>query len=75
MTLIHEKGSELHWKDVRELVVGEQTIYAFLQPLFLQQLKSLCKVVFVTGSAVIVPKFSVYLILNYPVSIIAVAKG
>lgn len=24
MTLIHEKGSELHWKDVRELVVGEQ---------------------------------------------------
>ena len=23
MTLIHEKGSELHWKDVRELVVGE----------------------------------------------------
>uniref|UniRef100_A0A674N457 plus-end-directed kinesin ATPase n=1 Tax=Takifugu rubripes TaxID=31033 RepID=A0A674N457_TAKRU len=27
VTLIHEKGSELHWKDVRELVVGEQTIY------------------------------------------------
>lgn len=24
VTLIHEKGSELHWKDVRELVVGEQ---------------------------------------------------
>lgn len=23
VTLIHEKGSELHWKDVRELVVGE----------------------------------------------------
>lgn len=23
MTIIHEKGSELHWKDVRELVVGE----------------------------------------------------
>lgn len=23
MTMIHEKGSELHWKDVRELVVGE----------------------------------------------------
>ncbi|XP_038602465.1 kinesin-like protein KIF1B isoform X6 [Tachyglossus aculeatus] len=22
MTIIHEKGSELHWKDVRELVVG-----------------------------------------------------
>lgn len=27
VTLIHEKGSELHWKDVRELVVGERTIY------------------------------------------------
>lgn len=25
VTLIHEKGSELHWKDVRELVVGEQS--------------------------------------------------
>ena len=25
VTLIHEKGSELHWKDVRELVVGEST--------------------------------------------------
>lgn len=23
MTIIHEKGSELHWKDVRELVVGK----------------------------------------------------
>lgn len=23
VTIIHEKGSELHWKDVRELVVGE----------------------------------------------------
>uniref|UniRef100_A0A8C7FLV7 plus-end-directed kinesin ATPase n=1 Tax=Oncorhynchus kisutch TaxID=8019 RepID=A0A8C7FLV7_ONCKI len=23
VTLIHEKGSELHWKDVRELVVGD----------------------------------------------------
>lgn len=23
MTIVHEKGSELHWKDVRELVVGE----------------------------------------------------
>lgn len=23
VTLIHEKGSELHWKDVRELVVGK----------------------------------------------------
>lgn len=33
VTLIHEKGSELHWKDVRELVVGKQTIYTFLQPL------------------------------------------
>ncbi|TRZ03736.1 hypothetical protein DNTS_009734, partial [Danionella cerebrum] len=25
VTLIHEKGSELHWKDVRELVVGQCT--------------------------------------------------
>uniref|UniRef100_A0A8C3RD15 plus-end-directed kinesin ATPase n=1 Tax=Cyanoderma ruficeps TaxID=181631 RepID=A0A8C3RD15_9PASS len=28
VTIIHEKGSELHWKDVRELVVGE-TFYRF----------------------------------------------
>lgn len=27
MTLIHEKGSELHWKDVRELVVGELPLH------------------------------------------------
>lgn len=26
VTLIHEKGSELHWKDVRELVVGEYSV-------------------------------------------------
>lgn len=26
VTLIHEKGSELHWKDVRELVVGECSV-------------------------------------------------
>lgn len=26
VTLIHEKGSELHWKDVRELVVGEPSV-------------------------------------------------
>uniref|UniRef100_A0A672IBQ0 plus-end-directed kinesin ATPase n=1 Tax=Salarias fasciatus TaxID=181472 RepID=A0A672IBQ0_SALFA len=26
VTLIHEKGSELHWKDVRELVVGKQEL-------------------------------------------------
>lgn len=26
VTLIHEKGSELHWKDVRELVVGERSL-------------------------------------------------
>jgi len=23
VTIIHEKGNELHWKDVRELVVGK----------------------------------------------------
>lgn len=28
MTIIHEKGNELHWKDVRELVVGEYTASA-----------------------------------------------
>lgn len=26
VTIIHEKGSELHWKDVRELVVGEYLV-------------------------------------------------
>lgn len=26
VTIIHEKGSELHWKDVRELVVGEYIV-------------------------------------------------
>uniref|UniRef100_A0A8V5H4S9 plus-end-directed kinesin ATPase n=1 Tax=Melopsittacus undulatus TaxID=13146 RepID=A0A8V5H4S9_MELUD len=26
VTIIHEKGSELHWKDVRELVVGESVV-------------------------------------------------
>lgn len=28
VTLIHEKGSELHWKDVRELVVGELSLFS-----------------------------------------------
>uniref|UniRef100_A0AAY4BXW2 plus-end-directed kinesin ATPase n=1 Tax=Denticeps clupeoides TaxID=299321 RepID=A0AAY4BXW2_9TELE len=31
VTLIHEKGSELHWKDVRELVVGEPSqVYDYI---------------------------------------------
>uniref|UniRef100_A0A8C0FR14 plus-end-directed kinesin ATPase n=1 Tax=Bubo bubo TaxID=30461 RepID=A0A8C0FR14_BUBBB len=29
VTIIHEKGSELHWKDVRELVVGEYIALTF----------------------------------------------
>lgn len=57
MTLIHEKGSELHWKDVRELVVGERTIYVFLKPLSFKT-PHMCKAVFVTDSAVIVLMFS-----------------
>uniref|UniRef100_A0A8C2DN08 plus-end-directed kinesin ATPase n=1 Tax=Cyprinus carpio TaxID=7962 RepID=A0A8C2DN08_CYPCA len=28
VTLIHEKGSELHWKDVRELVVGQYKFFS-----------------------------------------------
>lgn len=60
MTLIHEKGSELHWKDVRELVVGERTIRTFLAPGV--SIKRVSKPVFVAASAVIVPKSSV----SYP---------
>uniref|UniRef100_A0A3Q1F2F3 plus-end-directed kinesin ATPase n=1 Tax=Acanthochromis polyacanthus TaxID=80966 RepID=A0A3Q1F2F3_9TELE len=32
VTLIHEKGSELHWKDVRELVVGDTVEVHFSCP-------------------------------------------
>jgi hypothetical protein len=35
VTIIHEKGSELHWKDVRELVVGEYIHRLRTKPSFL----------------------------------------
>lgn len=38
VTLIHEKGSELHWKDVRELVVGECVAFISLLADFHEQL-------------------------------------
>lgn len=63
MTLIHEKGSELHWKDVRELVVGEQTIDA-ISTASIVYIKSICKTVFLAGSSVVVPMFSVYHSVN-----------
>uniref|UniRef100_A0A8C4UPW5 plus-end-directed kinesin ATPase n=1 Tax=Falco tinnunculus TaxID=100819 RepID=A0A8C4UPW5_FALTI len=34
VTIIHEKGSELHWKDVRELVVGECIVLGALTVFF-----------------------------------------
>lgn len=36
VTIVHETGGDIHWKEVRELVVGELTSYLSQNPVILK---------------------------------------